>query len=264
MSPTTMNMLFTCPRCSGHRLIQATQSISLQSDLIILRDNEENFTIEHADHFGELALKPLGFRCMDCLYPDLNVTVSNVAKNSNITSPSDLNTISASSPITSLASTPTLCPTPASSPASTSPISPTPTPSPSAESSSADVLTALEFGRQIEQLHYHLAENDIPPQWTSPGDIYASGALTLHERTQPRTHRCMICTPDGRLTPLLVLTDSSEPLDRSQRDEILAQYLPYGYQGAILLSEQDPGIRAFSHEDWDSAHLCDMCLFVHA
>lgn len=65
-----MKISFKCPKCLGNKLLLAESTINWYSDLVIERDFSGGLKIISFENFDEVRGTELGYRCMDCQYPD--------------------------------------------------------------------------------------------------------------------------------------------------------------------------------------------------
>lgn len=84
-------------------------------------------------------------------------------------------------------------------------------------------------------------------QWKTLEDVKSFDALWGPEIESMIEHKCMICYPDGTMISLVVKTSLPGALSPEQRKLVLNQE---NVQGAILLCQEDRGIRSFATANW--------------
>lgn len=82
--------------------------------------------------------------------------------------------------------------------------------------------------------------------WQKPEDVHEAGCLVITDGVNT-PQRCMICYADGTVEPILYDGNGKATLTAEERSRILEAR---GATNAVLISEADPGISAFSGTDW--------------
>ena len=78
--------------------------------------------------------------------------------------------------------------------------------------------------------------------WQKPEDVHEAGCLVITDGVNT-PQRCMICYSDGTVEPILYDGNGKATLSAEERSRILEAR---GATNAVLISEADPGISAFS------------------
>lgn len=97
-----------------------------------------------------------------------------------------------------------------------------------------------------------LAEGGGKFRWKTLRTVHNAKAIFDTATPTITEHRCLICYPSGKMTPIIVTTTKPTALTRKQRESILAQCAPARTR-AVLIAESDKAILAFSPNQWAKA-----------
>ena len=84
-------------------------------------------------------------------------------------------------------------------------------------------------------------------QWHSLKEVESAGAIAWPDGMETVEHRCMVCFPDGKMTPVIVEVVHPGTLTEKERRTVLErEQAAHG----ILISQSDSGIRTLACHNW--------------
>ncbi len=84
-------------------------------------------------------------------------------------------------------------------------------------------------------------------QWHSLEEVQSAGGIVWPDGMETVEHRCMVCFPDGKMTPVIVEVVHPGTLTEKERRTVLKR--EQAVHG-ILISQSDSGIRTLSCRNW--------------
>ncbi|MEG0837857.1 MAG: hypothetical protein RSF35_08020 [Akkermansia sp.] len=155
---------FTCPKCGSPRLMLVESALHRYSVQELVSDRQGYLCVIVKERVDDLCGDELGYRCMDCRYPDCH------------------------------------------------------------------------HGETIDGF-----------LWKTLKDVQSAGAISWPGGMEMVEHKCMICLPDGNMTPLIVEIAHPGLLSSDERRLVLEQEQ---VEGGFLISQSDTGIRTLSCSNW--------------
>lgn len=112
-----------------------------------------------------------------------------------------------------------------------------------------DSLRGEELGYRCQACRYPDANGANQYGWPNLESIVQAGAISWRGCRAREEHKCMLCQPDGTLTPLIVAVDHPGQLSLEDRELIIQREQQ---EQAILLCQSDAGIKSFDCKSWSS------------
>lgn len=78
-------------------------------------------------------------------------------------------------------------------------------------------------------------------------EVQSAGVITWPDGMETVEHRCMVCFPDGKMTPVIVEVVHPGTLTEKERRTVLER--EQAVHG-ILISQSDSGIRTLACRNW--------------
>ena len=128
-----------------------------------------------------------------------------------------------------------------------------------AQKTLVDDLCGDPLGYRCADCRYPDAKNHESADnfsWLGLEDVQTSGAITTKSSKGLNKQKCMICLPDGTMTPVLACTMHSQALTLEERQRVLS--LSQITQG-VLICQSDKGIGSLTCSSWAKARQ----IFLH-